>query len=265
MPTIAEIKAKPRIVCQFSCGAASAVSTKLTIAQYGDTHEIAIINAFIKEEHPDNRRFLADCEAWFSLPITVLRDQKYGASVREVWRRHRYIKGLKGAPCTKVLKREVLDRFRHPDDIMVMGYTSEEEDRRDRFIDANPTLKIIAPLIECGIGKADCLALIERAGIRRPAMYRLGYHNANCLGCCKGGEGYWNKVRVDFPDDFEEIATIQDGIGPGAYFFRDRKTGERYSLRQLPPDKGRYQDEPDISCSASCEFVELEFNPCHAD
>ncbi len=44
----------------------------------------------------------------------------------------------------------------------------------------------------------------------------------------------------------------------GASLFRDRKTGERYSLRDLPPGKGRYQDEPDIECGAMCEMAERE-------
>ena len=30
----------PRIVCQFSCGAASAVATKLAIAEYASTHDV---------------------------------------------------------------------------------------------------------------------------------------------------------------------------------------------------------------------------------
>jgi hypothetical protein len=32
--------------------------------------------------------------------------------------------------------------------------------------------------------------------------------------------------------------------------------GKRFPLRELPPTMGRYEDEPDISCSAACEFVE---------
>ena len=35
-----------RIVCQFSCDAASAVATKLALAEYGSTHDVQIINAF---------------------------------------------------------------------------------------------------------------------------------------------------------------------------------------------------------------------------
>ncbi|WP_256544209.1 hypothetical protein [Pseudomonas sp. HMSC08G10] len=52
-----------RIVCQFSCGDASAVATKLALAEYGSTHDVQIINAFLANEYEDNRRFAQDCEA----------------------------------------------------------------------------------------------------------------------------------------------------------------------------------------------------------
>src|SRR5574340_317348 len=54
----------PRIVSRFSCGAASAVATKLALAEFRATRDVQIINAFIAQEHPDNRRFLDDCEGW---------------------------------------------------------------------------------------------------------------------------------------------------------------------------------------------------------
>jgi hypothetical protein len=44
-----------RIVCQFSCGAASAVATKLALARFGQSRDVQIINAFLKEEHEDLR------------------------------------------------------------------------------------------------------------------------------------------------------------------------------------------------------------------
>lgn len=244
----------PRIVCQFSCGAASAVATKLALRDYAD-REIAIINAYIVEEHADNRRFLTDCEAWFGHQIVVLHDDTYGSSAREVWRRRRFIKGHRGAACSAALKRNPLDRWMRRDDVIVLGFTTEEQDRFDRFIDRNPDVAVIVPLIDHGLTKSDCLGVLDRAGIRMPEMYRLGYANANCIGCCKGGEGYWNKIRQDFPDDFEEVAKIEEMIGPGAYLFRDRKTGERRSLRDLPPDAGRFVDETAIECSFFCELA----------
>jgi 3'-phosphoadenosine 5'-phosphosulfate sulfotransferase (PAPS reductase)/FAD synthetase len=245
-----------RIVSRFSCGAASAVATKLVLNAYELSHEIEIINAFLVEEHPDNRRFLADCERWFGRKVTVLRDERFGASTREVFRRERYMNGLNGAPCTRALKRTVLDAFNRPGDTHVLGFTVDEEDRFDRWIDANNDRRAIAPLIDAKLTKSDVLALVDRAGIDVPLMYRLGFHNANCIGCVKGGMGYWNKVREHFPDDFEEMAAIQETIGPGAYLFRDRKTQVRFSLRELKPGQGRYADEPSIECGAACELVE---------
>jgi hypothetical protein len=249
-----------RYVCNFSCGAASAVATKMAIGNFGLSYEMMVINAFVAEEHPDNRRFLFDCERWFGLPILVVRDMKYGASAREVFRRRRYFTGQRGAPCSSTLKRRVLDSYALPGDILVLGYTAEEQRRFDDWLDANNDKRAIAPLIDAGLGKADVLAMIKRAGIVLPMMYRLGYHNANCIGCVKGGMGYWNKIRVDFPDHFEEMADIQETIGPGAYLFRDRKTQVRFSLRELKPDQGHYPGEPSIECGAACEVVERSWD-----
>lgn len=247
-----------RYICQFSCGAASAVATKLVLAKYGQTHDVQIVNAFLKQEHQDNRRFLADCEVWFGRPITVLRDQKYGASTIEVFRRRQYMKGYNGAPCTTQLKRKLLDEWKQPGDVMVLGYTCDEEERLNDFIERNPDRPAIAPLIEAGLGKEDCKAMVQRARIELPYMYQLGYDNANCIGCVKGGEGYFRAIKEDFPVEFEELCRVQDEIGPGAYLFRDRKTGERYSLRNIPPGKAR-RNEKLPACSFFCEIAESEY------
>jgi hypothetical protein len=243
-----------RIVCHFSCGAASAVATKLALAEFGP-RRVVIFNAFVVEEDPDNRRFLADCEKWFAHPVKVLRDEKYGASAREVWRRKRFMNSLLGAPCSQALKRDVIEAECLPTDQHVYGFTVDEmqKDRVKRFLAVGG----LCPLIDRNLSHADCLGMVERAGILLPLRYRQGYNNANCVGCCKGGEGYWNKTRRDSPSDFIAVAEIQKDIGPGAYFFRDRGTGERFSLYDLPPDAGRHSEEsPD--CSFFCDMAEQE-------
>jgi hypothetical protein len=249
----------PRIVCHFSCGAASAVATKLTLRRF-DSARVVILNAFIAEEHPDNRRFLADCERWFAHPVTVLRDEKYGASVHEVWRRKKYVKNHFGAPCSGLLKREVIEAACLPNDVHMFGFTVEESDRAKHFIETGA----ICPLIEANLTHADCLGMIERAGILLPEMYRLGFNNANCIGCCKGGEGYWNKIREVFPEQFAQMIQIQEAIGPGTYMFRNRETGERYSLRDLAPGTGRHRAEiPDCSFFCAMAEEEMETNDEH--
>jgi hypothetical protein len=247
-----------RIVCQFSCGAASAVATKLTLAQHSDA---VILNAFIQNEHPDNRRFLIDCEKWFGKPITVIRDEKYGADVIEVFRRVRFIKGQRGAACTVRIKRGLLDEWKQPGDVMVLGFTAEEQDRWDDFQERFPDAKAMVPLIERGLTKGDCKAMIERAGIELPVMYRMGYDNANCIACVKGGMGYFRAIREDFPVEFYRLAQVESDIGPSAYILRHRsgpQEGERFSLYDLP-DGPAYRNEALPECGLFCEVAEQEY------
>lgn len=245
-----------RIVAQFSCGAASAVAARLVLAE--KPAELLIINARIVEEGEDNRRFAADCERWFQRPITVMQNDKFGASTYAVWKQKRYLKGLRGAPCSSELKRKVLDAVKRPDDVLVFGYTAEEQDRFEDFVERNPQLNCRAPLIEKGVGKSDCLAMVERAGIQLPQAYRDGFNNANCPDCPKGGEGHWNRVRKVYPLKFIRMQDLQAELGEGSYFFRDRKTGERFGLKDLDPSAGRH-DEPAPACSFFCELAEQEY------
>lgn len=250
-----------RYVCQFSCGAASAVATKLILAEY-PPEQVEIVNAFIVEEHPDNRRFLSDCERWFGRAVTVLRNEKYGASTHEVWKRKRFIKGKHGAPCSLELKRSLLKTIEQPEDVKVVGFTAEEWDRADD-LQANFSEELFKfPLIERGVSHDDCLEMVLRAGIELPAMYKLGYANANCIGCPKGGQAYWQNIREDFPEQFTQIKTIQESIGPGASFLAFRsgpREKERMSLADLPAGRGDMKAEPNFSCSFFCELAEREY------
>ncbi len=132
----------------------------------------------------------------------------------------------------------------------MFGYTAEEQARLDRFIDANANVNIWTPLIEKGLGKEDCLAMLKNAGIELPAMYKLGYHNNNCIGCVKGGMGYWNKIKVDFPEHFDRMAKLER-------FKKQTIFKDRY-LDELKPTDGNYPQEPSIECSIFCQIAEQE-------
>ena len=174
-----------RTISWFSCGAASAVATKLAIAE--SKTPVEVVYCHVKEEHPDNLRFMRDCEKWFGQPIKVIQNEKYNGSIYEVFEKRKYIVGIGGAPCTVHLKKDMRKTFEKPNDLQIFGYTAEEQDRVDRFIDANNDVNLWSILIDKGLKKADCLAMIDRAGIELPAMYKLGYQNNNCIGCVKGG------------------------------------------------------------------------------
>lgn len=243
-----------RVVAWFSHGVASAVATKITLAEHPDV-VIACIDT--GSEHEDNERFRADCEHWYDHAIVVLKSERY-ADIWDVFEQTRYLVGPPGARCTAELKKRVRHTFELPTDVQIFGYTADKRDaaRADRFLIQNPGVDARFPLVEKGLTKGDCLSLIERAGIELPAMYRLGYVNNNCIGCVKGGMGYWNKVRVDFPVVFNRMAATERSLGHTVL----RDNGEPLYLDELKPDRGLYKPELATPCSFDCQTVEIEFS-----
>ena len=245
---------KKRIVCWFSCGAASAVATKLAIQEYKDSHEIVVARCVVREEHPDNDRFAAKCEKWFGVPILNLIADEYDGSIFKVIQARKYISGIKGAPCTLLLKKQVRIDFQKPGDRHIFGYTSDEIDRFDRFLDAN-NIEVDAPLIERGIDHANCLAIVQDAGIELPVMYKLGFKHNNCIGCVKStGAGYWNKIKTHFPNQFWMMAGASRALGVRMIRIEE----ERVFLDELPENVGNYNDEPEIQCGIFCELAKQE-------
>lgn len=253
-----------RIVAQFSCGAASAVAAKIAVAEHGDA--VTILNAEVENEDRDNRRFLADFERWINRRVTVLRDTKFGANIHNVFRTVGFMKGPRGASCTTRIKRGLLRTFEQPGDVLVLGFTAEEQDRLDDFREAWPNRPAIAPLIERGITKSDCKAMVMRAGIELPAQYRRGYRNANCLVCIKGGEKYMRAARRDHPEEFEEVCKSEDYCaslhGENARLLRYRSgplKGKRFALRDLSHDGPVDRADAPPECGLFCEMAEQEY------
>ena len=244
---------RTRVLCWFSCGATSAVASKL-ICSTQQKHSVVIAYTQVNEESGDNIRFLNDCAGWFGRDITILRNEKYGGSIYQVFEQTQYLVSRYGAPCTKKLKRDVREQFQLPDDIHVLGFSAEEQDRADEFAERNPSLALRFPLIDRNLTKADCLALVQDAGIKLPDLYLKGYDHNNCIGCVKGGMGYWNKIRVDFPSVFIRMAETERKIGHSI----NRSKGLPVFLDELDPSAGHGVKEPSIECGVFCESAKLE-------
>jgi 3'-phosphoadenosine 5'-phosphosulfate sulfotransferase (PAPS reductase)/FAD synthetase len=245
-----------RIVCHFSCGAASAVAAKLAIEENarGTQLPLIVLNEYVKQEHPDNARFLKECEAWFGVPILVVQNEKYHGDIYEAFEGEKYIAGVYGAVCTRTLKKEVAAEFWRYGDVDVIGYTAEEQDRHDDWIDANNERRSMAILIDRGLTKEDCKAIVMRAGIALPAMYDLGYEHNNCIGCVKAGMGYWNKIRIDFPAEFTRMAEYSRSKGVKLL----KRKEIRIYLDELQPGDGDFKTEPQVQCGIFCEMAEKE-------
>lgn len=248
-----------RIVSWFSCGAASAVATKLAIAT---GEKITIAYCEVIEEHPDNKRFLSDCEEWFGQKIIILGNDKYKRSIYEVFDKTRYLAGFSGARCTLELKKNVRKEFELPDDRQIFGYTVDEQNRLDSFIDANNDVDIWPILIEKGLTKQDCLAIIKNASIELPEMYKLGYKNNNCRGCVKAqSPAYWKKIKIDFPEYFEKMLEQEKRLGVKICKANiDGVKDVRMHLDELPEWIAPLDDTPDIQCGIFCHMAEQDIN-----
>lgn len=236
------------IVVWFSCGVASAVAAKVALDSFDD---VRIVNIPIAEEDQDNIRFKEDVAKWLNYPIETYTHSKWPqSSAVELWERGRFMSNRFGAECTRTLKKGARYEWQaiHRPENHILGFTFDEKARADRF-QLTECPSHIPVLVHKKITKADCFDIIQKAGIKRPAIYDMGYPNANCIGCVKAtSPTYWNLVREKHPEVFEQRANLSREIGCRLV----RVSNKRIFLDELKPsDKGRKIKSWD--CGVFCE------------
>jgi len=226
------------IVVWFSCGAASAVAVKKTIEKYGQTHIVRVVNNPIEEEHEDNKRFLHDVEKWLGIKVEfAINTKENTTSCIKIWDRRSFMSGIKGAPCTMLLKKRARQEFQSKNhiDYHVLGFTLDEKKRHEKFI-LTELDNVLPVLIEENITKEMCFDIIRENKIKLPVIYDLGFPNANCIGCVKAtSPTYWNLVRKFFPVVFNQRTEQSRRLGARLV----RVKGARKFLDELKKtDKG---------------------------
>lgn len=119
-----------------------------------------------------------------------------------------------------------------------------------RGMSVNELVRVIVEAV------VDCHAIIARAGIQLPMMYRLGFPNANCRGCVNAqSPRYWNRTRRHFPDVFQRRAALSRKLGVRLVKLGSGKR-ERIFLDELDPNIGDGDEEPSTECSLLCYIAE---------
>ena len=233
-------------VCWISAGVSSFIAGYLA----KDVDRFIYID--IDNQHPDSLRFIKDCEKVLGKPIEILKSQ-YG-SVQNVISAFRFISSPYGAKCTDILKKRVRKEWeydhREYEITYVWGFDCTEKYRADRLEETMIEFDHEFPLLDRNLTKEDAHGMLAALGIKRPLMYDLGYKNNNCIGCVKGGMGYWNKIRVDFPEAFQRMATLEREIGHSCI--------KGVFLDELEPDRGRIEDEIMQECGIMCYLAMTE-------
>jgi hypothetical protein len=252
-------------VSWFSAGVSSAVATWLMRRTIDH-----IIYCHIDDQHEDTMRFVKDCEAWFQKPIEILQSPYKNVENALRAQGSTMIRTAYGAGCTRYLKQRVRKTWECEHEwfcrfAYIWGMDLSEKARAERLVDSMKEQTHHFPLIEKGITKEEAHGILANAGIKRPAMYDLGYRNNNCIGCVKGGMWYWNKIRKDFPTVFESRAKLERLMG-STILKQERndpslpasaENSVHLYLDALDPNRGREEDEVFAECGAACQAINV--------
>lgn len=210
----------------------------------------------IADQHEDSMRFIKDIEKAIGKKVIILKSERYN-SVDECIRAFGGFKNPHTlfAPCTNWLKKSVRKEWEkeHKDYELtyVWGFDLKEKARAERTIESNPQAQHEFPLIDKQLSKEEVHGLFEKDfDFNRPLMYDLGYPNNNCIGCIKGGMGYWNRIRKDFPDVFENRAKLERIVGYS--ILKD------CYLDELDENRGNMNTEIFPDCSIMCYLAGKE-------
>ena len=233
-------------VAWFSAGVSSAVALKqaMPVDKAVYTH--------IDDQHPDTLRFIKDVGEWCGIEVEVIYPDVPDVETACLSAGGKgYINGPTGAACTGRLKRKrrlAWEKENPGHHTYIWGMDVEEAHRVERIEQAMPDYTHEFPLVEKRISKTAAHQILRASGVKRPAMYDLGYPNNNCIGCVKGGAGYWNKVRQDFPEVFQARMRLEEKVGASC--------GKK-PLKDLEEWEGRDTKIILDECGLMCEFIAL--------
>lgn len=194
-------------IVMFSGGVNSWAAAKRVAAQQG-TANLTLLFADTGIEDEDLYRFLK--EAATNVGGTFVRIAE-GRTPWQVFFDKRFMANSRVDPCSRILKRELLDKWLKENcdpanTRIAMGFDWSEGHRMERMLSYGGPWQRWAPLLEKPyIGKTQMLDMLRVEGIEPPRLYALGFQHNNCGGTCvKAGQAAWALLLRTFPDRYRQ-------------------------------------------------------------
>lgn len=219
----------------FSGGTGSAVSALIAYEQ-GLDFNLIFADTLIEDE--DLYRFNNDVAKAVGKDIVHLKD---GRTPWDVYIDKGYIGDTRWAHCSIELKtkpiQEWLDANAKPNDPLILGMDMSESDRLQKAQN-NWDRPVRSLIIENKIYRPKFDWYLEKYGIEKPRLYKMGYLHNNCGGfCCKAGLLQFERLYRTNPDRFayheaemeraiKEIGTRKNGK-MAQPFLRTYSNGEK--------------------------------------
>lgn len=219
-------------IVMFSGGVSSWAAAKRVQERYG-AKGLTLLFADTLIEDADLYRFLLEAAANVGAPLVQISE---GRTPWQVFEDERFLGNSRMDPCSRILKRQMLDRWLaencdKADTTVYVGIDWTEEHRytalRDRR--AKDGWRYEAPLCDPPyIDKRDIMVWLKREGIKPPRLYAMGFSHNNCGGfCIKAGQGHFANLLRVLPDRYaeheENEERIRDLLGKDVSILTDRR------------------------------------------
>lgn len=264
-------------VVMMSGGLGSWAAAKRVALAHG-TDNLTLLFCDTKSEDEDVYRFLEEAAQNVGGELVKIAD---GRTVWEVFFDERFLGNSRYDPCSKILKRELSDRWlrenRDPKDTTV--YVGIGHQERHRFYGGRGKKGLRALrakegwVYEAPMCEAPYLATYEvklwaaREGLTIPGCYDEGFAHANCAGgCVKAGQAQWRLLWKLYPDRYAyheaKEQEIRKFLEKDVSILTDRRGGVRRPLtlkefrERLEASKGKDCDLLDwggCNCFANLE------------
>lgn len=193
------------------------------------------VMAALPNEDPDVWRLVEAVEGWLGIAV-----QRIGLNLTpwDVFFGERMMGSSRVDPCSRILKREVLQRYMAENHdpantVLHVGITYHEIDRM-AAIRANWTRK--GWRVEAPLSSDPTLTrerMVTECRMRFgfvPRLYDLGFTHNNCGGACiKAGHKEWARLLWHLPDRYEwwesNERRFRQEVGTRATILRDRRGG----------------------------------------
>lgn len=220
----------------YSGGIGSWAAAKRVAAEHG-TESLTLLFTDTRTEHPDTYRFLRESAANVGGELVEIAD---GRTIWEVFRDKRFLGNSRVDPCSRILKRELADRWlvEHCEPAgtrVYVGIDWSESHRWERLAARKLPWVYLAPLCDPPyLTKPQMHQWADREGLTRQALYELGAAHANCGGgCVKMGMGGFARLLQSMPETFHEWEeneqSLRDLLGDVS-ILRSRVGGEAKPL-----------------------------------
>jgi hypothetical protein len=191
-----------RHIVMFSGGAGSWAAAKRVVAQHG-AQDVTLLFTDTRKEDQELYELLDTYAANVGAPLIRIAD---GRAPWHVFFDERFLGNSQKAPCSRILKRELANRWLaencDPADTMVysgIDWSEKHRHEAQRDIRKEDGWTYLAPMCDPPLMlKDDMLLWMQREGLTVPKMYRDGFAHFNCGGeCVRAGQGHWaNLLRV---------------------------------------------------------------------